>query len=202
MKKHNYKSTEHWDSILRTEFESESDRAAVILTASLLDNALYSLLKNHFVPLPSNTDSLFDSANSPLSTFSAKIDISHRIGLISSKFCRDLHLIRRIRNEFAHNIHGCTFENSTVKQRILELAKSSKIIENEPRVRKTFEKGTRGDFLMISSWMLWSLNSTIEDVECIKECFDEFGYRNLKKKNEEKKDEIKALKTGDESKAR
>ena len=192
---HNFKTPEQWDIILMNEFQNESDRAAVIVTSSLFDTALHSLLKNCFVPIPTSTDNLFDSPNSPLSTFSSKIDICFRISLISSKFCRDLHLIRKIRNEFAHNIHGCTFENCVIRQRVLELAKSSNVINKCPKQRKIFGKGTRGDFLMIASWMLWSLNSLTEYVDSIEECDLEFGYcefikeelEKIKKKNKRKK---------------
>ena len=39
MTKHDYGSKRHWDDLLIREFKKESDRAAVLLTTSLLDNA-------------------------------------------------------------------------------------------------------------------------------------------------------------------
>ena len=114
-KKQPVKNIEHWADILRDEFEGESERACVIIAASLLDNALFSLLQARLAPCSTNTDTLFDGANAPLSTFSSRIEVSYRLGLLSARFCRDLHLVRRIRNEFAHNVIGCTFEESSVR---------------------------------------------------------------------------------------
>lgn len=167
----------HWYDIFDREFVRESDRAAVILTASLFDNALGNLLKNTLVPNPSASDDLFDGANAPLSTFSAKIAMSYRMGLISSRFTRDLHLIRKIRNEFAHNIHGCTFEDSRVKSRVLELYKDTHQLNCEES-RGFFPNGTRGDFMFVSSWMLWSINSDVEHCDGMEEADLEFGYCN------------------------
>jgi hypothetical protein len=175
-KKHEYGNATHWNTLLRNEFEKESDRAAVILTASLFDHAITQLLRITFVPAPVSEDQLFDSPNAPLASFSAKINMAYRIGLISKQFCRDLHLIRAIRNNFAHNVSGCTFENASVRSRVLELAKSSGIIDRSPKIRAGFPNGPRGDFLMCSSWMLYSLNKDIEESAPMKEAFEEWGY--------------------------
>ncbi len=167
---------EHWDNVFNKEFNKESDRAAVILAASIFDNVLTELLKNHLVSNATTKDDLFDSANAPLSTFSAKITMAHRLGLHSSTFTRDLHLIRKIRNEFAHNIHGCTFEDSRVKSRTLELYKSTGNIIKD-KYRSHYPEGPRGDFMFICMWMLWKINCAIEDCKQLHEPKAEFGYK-------------------------
>ena len=189
-KSHEYGTAKHWDDVLQEEFTKESDRAAVILVASLFDNALTTFLKNVLLPTPAAADELFDLPNAPLATFSAKINLSYRIGVISQRFCRDLHLIRKIRNEFAHNIYGCSFETSIVRSRILELSKSSGMIERSPRTRgySQFPEGCRGDFLFIASWMLYSLNQQIESCQSLPEATLEWGY-NSKFTEETKKPE-------------
>jgi hypothetical protein len=130
-----------WDQTFCNQFEKESDRACVILSASMLDQALETLLKAYLVPISSKEDDFLEGLYAPISSFSAKIDLSFRIGLISAKFCRDLHLIRKIRNEFAHNISGCNFNNETVHRRVLELRRSSTFIDRQPTIRKSFEHG-------------------------------------------------------------
>ena len=94
----------HWDDVLRKEFAGESDRASVILAAALLDEALATLLKTHFVPTATADDSLFDGTGAPLSTFSARIEMTYRAGIVDAAMARNLHLIRRIRNDFAHKM--------------------------------------------------------------------------------------------------
>lgn len=87
------------------EFKTESDRAAVILGASKLDQLLGMTLEKHLLPCTTSTDQLF-SNNGPLGNFSSKIDFSYRLGLIDNQFCNSLHLVRRIRNSFAHEVYG------------------------------------------------------------------------------------------------
>lgn len=165
-----------FNSLLIKEFSKESDRAAIILVASMFDNALDSLLRNHLIPVSTSEDELFDGPNPPFGTFSAKINIAHRLGLISTNFTRDLHLIRKIRNDFAHNIHGCSLDQPEVGQRISQLCASSKMINELPELRDKFTeggigKGARGDFLMIVSWMLYHLVSLSEKIKPLK-CAD------------------------------
>lgn len=42
--------------------------------------------------------------NGPLATLSAKIDLARLLGLVTETIRSDLHIIRDIRNEFAHQI--------------------------------------------------------------------------------------------------
>ncbi|TGK23323.1 hypothetical protein EHQ05_19220 [Leptospira yasudae] len=170
----------HWDDLLMDEFQKETDRAAVILTASLFDNSLNDLLNNFLISNSSTNDELFDGPNAPLSTFSAKINVAYRVGLISNKFAHDLNLIRKIRNEFAHNIQGCSFENGKVRSRVLELLKNTNG-HFKDKYRNHFPEGVRGDFLFASSWLLWSLNMQVEMCERIELARTfEFGYDDHK----------------------
>jgi len=176
MKSHKYESASHWDDLLKAELAKESDRAAVILVASIFDTALNTYLRQALVPISTSNDELFDTPNAPLANFSSKIALAHRIGLLSQQFCRDLHLIRKIRNEFAHNVQGCSFEGSVVRARVLELSKSSCLADRHPKVRSNYPDGCRGDFLFVSAWMLFALNLKIEKVVALKESAKEWGY--------------------------
>jgi DNA-binding MltR family transcriptional regulator len=180
----------YWNNILELEFKNETDRGAVILAASLFDLSLTNLLKSFLVSNPSSKDDIFEGPNSPMGSFSSKISMSYRLGLISSKFSRDLNLIRKIRNEFAHNIQGCNFEHSGVMSRVQELINSCSIIKYDSKTKETFPDGHRGDFLLICSWMLWSIHSKIEEIQPLENCEDEMGYleEEFYKKAREKKD--------------
>ncbi|TDP01552.1 hypothetical protein [Flavobacterium sp. 245] len=173
---------QNWQLVyLLEQFKKESDRAAVILVASIIDETLQTLLKSYLVPVPSSEDSLFDNATSPLSTFSAKIDITYRIGLISGKFARDLHIVRKIRNSFAHDIYGCSFSNGSVKSRIKELENSFIISQNIDNIkREDIKDGERGMFLYLTSAMIWEFNSLIKDRKEIKESNLEWFYTEKK----------------------
>lgn len=102
------------------EFKNESDRAAVILGAAKLDLLLNQLLQAALLPCTGKNDELLDG-DGPLSTFSSRITLCHRLGLIDDDFCRALHLIRRIRNSFAHELSGVSLESGAHRDRIREL---------------------------------------------------------------------------------
>ncbi|MEW7291052.1 hypothetical protein [Aquimarina sp. 2304DJ70-9] len=193
-------------NFLINEFKKETDRAAVILVAALIDEALTTILKSYLIPIPNATDNLFEGGNAPISTFSSKIDVSYRLGIISSRFCRDIHLIRKIRNSFAHDIYGCNFENGSVKSRVSELSKTCEIMPVYDhfleKKNENIVKGTRGVFLFISSVMIYHLNNVIDDLSPLKPMNlieDELLYTDGKKMIKEELEKEKA-KTKDKNK--
>lgn len=176
----------HWEQILSREFEKESDRASVIVALALLDSALETLLRTRLVPSPHSGDTLLEGAYAPISTFSARVDLAFRIGLISSRFARDLHLIRKIRNDFAHNITGCTFEDSAVKSRVLELVRSHRHVFDNEELRKRRSNNTKGEFQLSVSWMQWCLRALTARIEALESASPEFGYHEFSRDSEEK----------------
>jgi hypothetical protein len=102
------------------EHSPESDRAFVLIVLSKIDILLRQLLLARLQPNPTSEDPLFDGAT-PLSTLSAKIHLAHRLGIIGSDFARALHICRKIRNAFAHEISGCDLNLPPHKDRIVNL---------------------------------------------------------------------------------
>lgn len=134
-----------------TEFISESDRAAVVLGAARIDAALYDLLVAFLQPAPDANDSLLDG-DSPLATFSAKINLAYRLGLIDAQCSRALHLVRKIRNSFAHDVQGCSLTAGAHGDRVRELARPLHKWHNYPRWCEAFggtHKGLSLDFRMV-----------------------------------------------------
>ena len=83
------------------ELEHSSDRTVAILAATLVEEELSKCLEK---TLPSSTKAwkrLF-GRSCPLSTFSAKIDLCSLLKIVGPETYSDLHLIREIRNLFAH----------------------------------------------------------------------------------------------------
>lgn len=96
------------------EFQKESDRGAALVGAALLDARLERILRAHFVEGKSAKE-LLEGGNAPLASFSARIKCCHALGLITSHEKNDIDLIRAIRNEFAHQEHGLSFEGTKIK---------------------------------------------------------------------------------------
>ncbi len=159
-KKSSVKCSAHeYMGLFMDHFADESDRASAIVGAAILDYSLESVLKSYFIKSPNKkNDVLFDGPNAPLTSFSAKIDMAFRLGIISEKMSKALHITRRIRNTFAHDIMNCNFANQRVISLIQELRKvifKNKRLHN--RVRPSFPEGPRGDFQMCLSLIVWWL---------------------------------------------
>jgi DNA-binding MltR family transcriptional regulator len=188
-----------WDVFLN-QFAKESDRACVIVTASILDELLRELLVAHFLPTTATDDALFDVPNAPLATFSSRIITAYRLGLISNKFARDLHLVRKIRNDFAHSIQGCEFDDSRVHARVLALSRSNSIVHRSKEAYPEGEKTpARVQFLESVSWMVFYLQAEAASVRTVDSAMPEWGYNFTNHPQPEPKDkaepEVKQLPT-------
>ena len=97
------------------EFNNESPRGVVIISAVFIDKQLQNLLENHLKQDKSVIRNLFNNnINGPLSSLSAKIKTSYVLGLIPKEIYNDLEIIRQIRNKFAHEIFGMSFQNEEI----------------------------------------------------------------------------------------
>ncbi|WP_157644159.1 hypothetical protein [Burkholderia ubonensis] len=103
----------------------ESERAGVVLAIAKIDAELEALLKSVLLPCAGGEDSLFDSDRA-LGTFSAKIAIAHRLGLIDGEFEHALQLMRKIRNEFAHHVDNASLSRGGHRDRVAHLARWTK----------------------------------------------------------------------------
>lgn len=126
---------------------NESDRACAVLGAAVLDRIVGDLLR---AAMAEGTPKALFEGYGPLASFSARIDVCLGLGIISLDECRDLHLIRKIRNTFAHEMdHTLTFTSKPVADRIAELRivdamfanPSIPTPEDTPRIRFQVEIG-------------------------------------------------------------
>jgi DNA-binding MltR family transcriptional regulator len=86
----------------------EPDLACVLVGTSFLEEALASMLHQYFFSTKV-AKKLLNPANGPLGTFSARIDLAFSLGLIDSSTHNDLHIVRKVRNAFAHSRLSLTF---------------------------------------------------------------------------------------------
>jgi len=99
------------------EIKIDSDRAKAILAGVYLEQCLALLLENFLIDDPFISKDLFDSVTGPLNTFNQKTKLAYYLGLISEQEYKDLNVIRDIRNDFAHGMHGITFEDQSIKDK-------------------------------------------------------------------------------------
>ena len=99
-----------------------SDRACALVSGTYVEQCVAIFLKKHMIELDEKQEAdLFFEPRSPLSTFSAKIELAWALGLISDDERGDLNCIRRIRNAFAHRVLPLAFDNPLVKREINKL---------------------------------------------------------------------------------
>jgi len=133
-----------------TEFQGETDRGAALVGAALIDSRLERLLCSHLA-VEEMADELICSNNAPLGTFSSRIKMGYALGLITELEFRESEIIRRVRNEFAHSVHGLDFKG----QKVAALCRNLK--SNTPD-GKRFDENPRQLFInsvILLSMALW-----------------------------------------------
>ncbi|MGA9349859.1 MAG: hypothetical protein WBW48_13795 [Anaerolineae bacterium] len=129
---------------LATELDKESDRALVILAASYLDHLLRRLitaaLKLEGIPRAADRF-LFEGLNAGLASFYSRYEMARHLGLFNEAEIKDLSRIRKIRNEFAHDFIGVSFETGRVVDlcNALEIAKIDGV---PPTARECYKRAT------------------------------------------------------------
>jgi hypothetical protein len=94
------------------EIGKQTDRGAAIIAAAVIEDVLEHLIIARLVELPSKRKkALFDQSNGPLSSLSSKIELGLALGLFNDERRGSLHLIREVRNAFAHTMDPISFEN-------------------------------------------------------------------------------------------
>ncbi len=96
------------------ELNKESDRGMVLIAASYLDELMLKILKSYFLA-GKTSSALVDGFNAPLGTFSSRCTAAYSLGLISKMEFAEADLIRKIRNNFAHNIHTSFSDNKVIE---------------------------------------------------------------------------------------
>ncbi|MFF2287279.1 transcriptional regulator [Peribacillus butanolivorans] len=96
------------------EVANNSDRGIALICGSIIDEILKELLKDFFIK-SSKIDKEIFGVNQTLGTFDAKYKIAYYLGLINDIEMKNIVLLQRIRNKFAHQIFGISFENEEIK---------------------------------------------------------------------------------------
>lgn len=166
------------DRQLLTTLTKGSDRDAAILGGSILEELLNRLLRKKLVQSPIFKEAI-ENSNGSLSTFSNKIQLSYLMGLISKKMYDNLTVIRKIRNEFAHEIVGSSFENEQIKSKVEKNLTYAKI----PLFAEWLSAASAKDqFLLHCTVIEVALVKKIVRYDSLVECHDEtdnLGFEDI-----------------------
>ena len=134
---------------------NETDRGRTLVVASLIEEMLEEILRN-FLLENTATKNLVESPNAPLSTLSAKALICRSLSLITKKEFKDIDTIRRIRNEFAHNIM-CSFEQQKIADLSMSLTVGMEYLDHLPKGDKSRVEDPKSRFGMVSAALVSGL---------------------------------------------
>ncbi len=149
------------------QLRDESPRGAVLISTGFLEEQLKQILMAFFVE-DANAADLVDGANVPLDSFSSRIAACYALALISRD---DLTVLRKIRNEFAHQM-AASFDNQSIKDRCANLhhrAKDYIHTENGPVV-----VAPRGQFLTSAGALIVNLYNRAHHVKQTRRAWAEY----------------------------
>ena len=125
---------------LTDEFDAESDRAAALVAAALLDQNLEDLLRAFMVDDQRETGYILGTN---LQSLGSRVRACYCLGLISLGEAHDLRVVKEIRNHFAHNLH-VSFQDAKVQSNCQKLRMVQRMLPEGARLspRRMLEQST------------------------------------------------------------
>lgn len=96
------------------------ERLMIILSAAKLDDLLKNIIRSSMVHQSGNSDPLFDS-DRPLGSFSSRILLAYRLGLIDRDVESYLQTLRKLRNDAAHSAHDIDLSKAPHVDRVIHM---------------------------------------------------------------------------------
>jgi DNA-binding MltR family transcriptional regulator len=149
------------------DFKKESDRSLVLMSAAILEDVLEQRLRKIFNRGNSDVRRKLFEFNGPFSSFSAKIETLFCIGDLEARCRNDLHILRRLRNECAHNWGSfqlnshidieflCKMELNSVAKEIIQV-----IAKHDGQELRRIPRLTRLAFMIMIMVLTHTLNCT------------------------------------------
>jgi hypothetical protein len=126
------------------ELKNDNDRAVIIVGGSLLEHALEQLIKSRLrEPASQKEASLLFSDIGIIGSFYRKILTAYFMRLIGPYTRKDFDLIRKMRNEVAHNMNPVSFDAPDIASRCREL-----VLAKESIPGQQMPPDLRGKFLV------------------------------------------------------
>lgn len=111
------------EDFLIENLNNDSDRAVALIAATILENRLERIILDRFIDDKKIVKKITEFQGL-MGSFSAKIDLSYMLGIYSKPAYNEMNIIRRIRNEFAHDLSVVDFRT----HKIFEKVKSLKLV--------------------------------------------------------------------------
>jgi DNA-binding MltR family transcriptional regulator len=97
-------TTDQFDSFVEDLLGEKLARPIIIIGASKIDDLLFRIIEKYLLPARDSKEDELLKGDTPLSTFSSRIKITYRLGIIDENMFKLLEQVRKIRNLCAHSI--------------------------------------------------------------------------------------------------
>ncbi len=146
----------------------DTDQSPVLVGVTRLENELEKYIHSFLIESPTGKEDLFE--NGPLTTFSAKISIARRLGLINNELQNAIDNMRKIRNLVNRSSKNLVFETDqillivkTMHEKYIDNA-NYREIENNLSVDKQFfllkqKNETKAKFILILYYLVYTLQT-------------------------------------------
>jgi len=104
-----------------SEIRKQGDQAMVLSLGTFLEDTLGRLLLAYFRSCKATKD-LVEGFNAPLGTFGSRIKAVYAFGLVTEEQFQDMEILRKVRNQFAHNWEDISFERNDIQALIGQLS--------------------------------------------------------------------------------
>jgi hypothetical protein len=103
---------DYWHAL--RELKTQRDRGAGMIAIAILQDHLLAAIKSR-LERNAEIESKIFNFDRPLGSFAAQIDMGYLLGVYSLHFRNMLHVVMRIRNDFAHNAHPVSRTRTNVR---------------------------------------------------------------------------------------
>lgn len=99
----------------------QDERAMVLSLATFIEDTLGRLLLAYFRDCKA-TRELIEGFSAPLGTLGSRIKAVYAVGLVTEEQFKDMEILRKIRNQFAHNWEGVSLERNDIAAMVGQLS--------------------------------------------------------------------------------
>lgn len=100
---------------------AQDDRAMVLSLAAFIEDTLGRLLLAYFRSCKA-TRELVDGFSAPLGTLGARIKAAYAFGLTTDEQYKDMEILRKVRNQVAHNWEGISLDHHRIQSLVGQLS--------------------------------------------------------------------------------
>lgn len=99
----------------------QDESSAVLALATFIEDTLARLLLAYFRNCKA-TKELVEGFNAPLGTLSTRTKAAYAFGLLTKEQYQDIEILRKVRNQFAHNWEGVSLSRNDLQSMIGQLS--------------------------------------------------------------------------------